>query len=190
MAIIIKGNVMGDVISDGGVKNETHYHYGEEHRVESHIKKNETNTQHVTNITLSSGRQEILDQLLALADKGDWVNGITAEDVKAMLKIVLGQGETTLTDKEAELSEKLWNLLESGRGERLRVTWQNMVGYYDDRHLLKQKSAPVLNTDFFGDKDGSDNINKGRPSRDHMSSVFREVLPLLDAYVPKLDKKV
>ena len=27
MAIIIKGNVQGDVISDGGVKNETHYHY-------------------------------------------------------------------------------------------------------------------------------------------------------------------
>jgi hypothetical protein len=54
---------------------------------------------------------------------------------------------------------------------------------------LKQKSAPALNVDFFGDKDGSDNINKGRPSRDNMSSGFREVLPLLDAYVPKLDKK-
>ena len=41
MAIIIKGDVHGDVISDGGVKNETHYHYGEEHRVESNIKKQE-----------------------------------------------------------------------------------------------------------------------------------------------------
>ncbi len=139
--------------------------------------------------TLSANRQAILDQLLDLADKGDWVNGITSEDVKAMLKIVLGLGETPLTGKEVELSEKLWNLLERGRGERLRVIWQNMIGYYDDRHLLKQKSAPTLNTDFFGDKDGSDNINKGRPSRDNMSSGFREVLPLLDAYVPKLDKK-
>jgi hypothetical protein len=123
-----------------------------------------------------------------LADKGDWVSGVTSENVKTMLKTVLGQGEKPLTGKEGELSEKLWNLLESGRGERLRVTWQNMVGYYDDRHLLKLKSAPALNTDFFGDKDGSDNINKGRPSRDNMSSGFQEVLPLLDAYVPKLDK--
>ena len=140
-------------------------------------------------VTLSTSRQSILNQLLDLADKGDWVNGITSVDVKAMLKIVLGQGENPLTGKEVELSEKLWNLLESGRGERLRVTWQNMIGYYDDRHLLKQKSAPTLNTDFFDDKEGSDNINKGRPSRDNMSSGFREVLPLLDAYVPKLDKK-
>lgn len=28
MAVFIKGKVLGDVISDGGVKNETHYHYG------------------------------------------------------------------------------------------------------------------------------------------------------------------
>jgi len=147
-----------------------------------------SNTQNVTNITVTAGRQSILDHLLDLADKGDWVSGVTSENVKTMLKTVLGQGEKPLTGKEGELSEKLWNLLESGRGERLRVTWQNMVGYYDDRHLLKLKSAPALNTDFFGDKDGSDNINKGRPSRDNMSSGFQEVLPLLDAYVPKLDK--
>ena len=140
-------------------------------------------------VMLSTPRQSILDQLLNLADKGDWVNGITSEDVKAMLMTVLGQGEASLEGKEAEMSEKLWHLLESGRSERLRVTWQNMVGYYDDRRLLKQKSAPALNVDFFGDKNGSDNINKGRPSRDNMPSGFRDVLPLLDAYVPKLDKK-
>ena len=40
-------------------------------------------------ITLSTARQSLFDQLLALANKGDWVNGITSEDVKAMLKIVL-----------------------------------------------------------------------------------------------------
>ena len=140
-------------------------------------------------VTLSTPRQSILDQLLNLADKGDWVNGITSEDVKAMLMTVLGQGEASLEGKEAERAEKLWHLRESGRSELLRLTWQNMVGYYDDRRLLKQKSAPALNVDFFGDKNGSDNINKGRPSRDNMPSGFRDVLPLLDAYVPKLDKK-
>lgn len=143
----------------------------------------------VVKYTPTSNRQAILDQLLALVDKGDWKHNEIADRVKQMLRMVLGLGEIPLAGKEVELSEKLWNLLESGRGERLRVTWQNMIGYYDDRHLLKQKSAPTLNTDFFGDKDGSDNINKGRPSRDNMSSGFREVLPLLDAYVPKLDKK-
>lgn len=148
-----------------------------------------SNTLNVTSITLTPRRQSILEQLLDYADKGDWVSEVTSENVKTMLKMVLGLGDSPLTGKEAEMSETLWKLLESGRGERLRVTWQNMIGYYDDRHLLKQKSAPALNIDFFGDKDGSDNINKGRPSRDNMSSGFREVLPLLDAYVPKLNKK-
>ena len=41
MAIIIKGDVHGDVIGDGGVKNETHYHYGNEQRVESNIRNQE-----------------------------------------------------------------------------------------------------------------------------------------------------
>jgi len=142
-----------------------------------------------TTLSLSDSRQAILDQLLDLADKGDWVNGITSEHIKTMLKAVLGLGESQLKGMEAKMSETLWNLLESGRSERLRVTWQNMIGYYDDRRLLKQKSSPALNKDFFGNKDGSDNINKGRPSRGNMSSGFREILPLLDAYVPKLDKK-
>ena len=139
--------------------------------------------------TLSDSRQAILNQLLDLVDKGDWIKDHIGEQVKAMLKTVLGQGETPLKGNEAELSATFWKLLESGRSERLRVTWQNLVGYFDDNHLLKKKTAPALNMDFFGDKIGSDNINKGRPSRDNMSSGFREILPLLDAYVPKVDKK-
>ena len=60
-----------------------------------------------------------------------------------------------------------------------------MVGYLDDRKLLRQKGSPALNRDFFGDEEGYTNIDKGRPSRNNMSSGFREMLPLLDAYVPK-----
>lgn len=144
---------------------------------------------HGNESSLSDSRQTILNQLLDLADKGDWIKDYIGEQVKAMLKTVLGQGETPLKDNEVELSAIFWKLLESGRSERLKVTWQNLVGYFDDNHLLKQKTAPVLNMDFFGDKIGSDNINKGRPSRDNMSSGFREILPLLDTYVPKVDKK-
>ena len=144
---------------------------------------------HGNESSLSDSRQAILDQLLGLAGKGDWIKDTIGEKVKEMLKTVLGQGETSLRGNEVELSVTFWKLLESGRSERLRVTWQNMVGYFDDNHLLKQKTAPALNMDFFGDKIGSDNINKGRPSRDNMSLGFREILPLLDAYVPRVDKK-
>ena len=136
------------------------------------------------NKELADTRQSIKDELFALAEKGDWVEGITAESIKGMLEMVLGMGETPLNDEEKEMSEELWGMLEHGRGgNRVRVTWQNLVGYFWDKKLLNAKSAPELNKAFFGDKEGSDNINKGKNGR------LKKVTPLLDAYVPKLDKK-
>ena len=140
---------------------------------------------HNSSPSLSAARQDILDRLLALADKGDWKKDGTANRVKQMLLTVLGQGDVQLRGKAAEQSEALWRLLENGRGDRMRIVWQNMVGYLDDRKLLRQKGSPALNRDFFGDEEGYPNIDKGRPSRNNMSSGFREMLPLLDAYVPK-----
>ena len=183
MAIIIKGDVHGDVIGDGGVKNETHYHYGNEHRVEKAVKK-DTNTQQVVNIAFTPMRQSILDQLQDYADKGDWVNSVTSEQIKAMLKAVLGV-DLNLSAEEAEQSEMLWRLLESGRGDRVKIVWQNLVGYLDDRKLFRLKGSPALNKDFFSDDKGYTNIDKGRPSRGLMTADFESVIPLLDAYCPE-----
>ena len=136
------------------------------------------------NKTLSANRQEIFDQLLALTEKGDWVNGITSENVKAMLKAVLGV-EVNLSEKKAELSEVLWHLLESGRGDRVKIVWQNLVGYLDDKKLFRLKGSPALNKDFFGDDKGYTNIDKGRPCKGLMTTDFESVIPLLDAYCPE-----
>ena len=132
----------------------------------------------------SDSRQRILQELCDLAEKGDWARGVTSGDVKAMLVNVLGFGEV-LEDKDAEMSELLWQLLENGRGDRVKIVWQNMVGYLDDRKTLKLKGGPALNKDFFGTEESYSNIDKGRPSRENCSSGFREVIPLLDSYVPK-----
>ena len=181
MAIIIKGDVHGDVIGDGGVKNETHYHYDQKTNNTANVV---SNTQQVVNIALTPLRQSILDQLQDYADKGDWVNGITVENVKAMLKAVLGVA-VNLSAKEAELSEVLWHLLESGRGDRVKIVWQNMVGYLDDRKLFRLKGSPALNKDFFGDDKGYTNIDKGRPSKGLLTADFESIIPLLDAYCPE-----
>lgn len=141
-------------------------------------------SQNDNNNTLSANRQTILDQLLALADKGDWVNGITSENVKAMLKAVLGVDEN-LSAQEAEQSETLWHLLESGRGDRVKIVWQNMVGYLDDKKLFRLKGSPALNKDFFGDDKGYTNIDKGRPSKGLLTADFEHIIPLLDAYCPE-----
>ena len=186
MAIIIKGDVHGDVVSDGGVKNETHYHFGDKHYVEKTMKR-DANTPQVVNIALTPVRQSILAQLRDYADKGDWVAGIASGDVKRMLQTVLGQGEVSLPASEAEMSETLWHLLENGRGDRVKIVWQNLVGYLDDRKLLRLKGSPALNKDFFGDDNGYTNIDKGRPSKDCMTADFESVIPLLDAYLPRVD---
>ena len=148
------------------------------------IKPSAENTINHT-VTQSTARQTILEQLLALAGKGDWGNGITSDSVKQMLRSVLGQGETPLTGKEAEQSETLWHLLENGRGDRVTIVWQNLVGYLDDKKLFRLKGSPALNKDFFGDDKGYTNIDKGRPSKGLMTADFESIIPLLDAYCPK-----
>ena len=137
-------------------------------------KKDETGT----NSPLYTSRQEMLDQLLALADKGGWLNGVTADAIKTMIRQVLQKSET------------LWQLLEKGRGDRVRIVWQNLIGYFVDRKLLPSTiGAPALNKMFFGDDKGYTNIDKGRPSKELMTADFESLVSLLDAYLPRVDKK-
>ncbi|MCR5193434.1 MAG: hypothetical protein K6D59_09030 [Bacteroidales bacterium] len=141
------------------------------------------------NKELADTRQSIKDELFALVEKGDWVDDITAEDIKTMLRNVLGIGEVSLTTKQAKLSEGLWSLLEKGRKSecgRVRIVWENIVGFLDESRLLVQKGASALDKDFFGDSKGYTNIDKGRPNSNNMSKGFREIMPLLEAFVPKL----
>jgi len=186
------GTVNGDVIETGGIKNVTNHYYGSEHGLEHHEKRNtrvkesSQSLTNVMNITLSETRQSIFNQLLDYPDKGEWARGITAEDIKTMLKAIMGLSEKTLPDEDAEMSETLCHLLENGRGDRVKIVWQNIVGYLDDKKLFQQKGSPALNKDFFGNEENYSNIDKGRPSRDNMSSGFRDLLPLLDAYVPTI----
>ena len=177
------------ISSDGNMQNSEDAEVIEEVKdsEESSINLRQTSKSYETTLTVR--RQEILDQLLALVDKGDWKHEGLADGVKQMMRTVLGLGETPLTGKEAELSEALWHLLENQRGDRVKIVWQNIVGYLDEKKLFSMKGSPALNRDFFGNDDGYTNIDKGRPSRNNMSNGFRDVLPLLDAYVPKLDKK-
>lgn len=141
---------------------------------------------------INDTREAIADELLALAENGDWVEDITAEDITLMLRNVLGMGEVSLTAKQAKLSNGLWSLLEKGRKGKLgrvRIIWENIVGFLDEERLLVQKGASALDKDFFGDDKGYTNIDKGRPNSNNMPKGFREIMPLLEAFVPKLPKR-
>lgn len=124
---------------------------------------------------ISPSRQSIVAGLMNLIDKGAWNSGVSAEEIKVLMQEVLGQ------------SEMLWQLLERGRGDRLRIVWQNLTGYFMDRQLLPANvGAPALNRMFFGDTNNYSNIDKGRPSKGLMTADFESVVALLDQHIARM----
>jgi len=107
--------------------------------------------------------------------------------MKAFMLQVLGVGKSPLPDEKVGMSQKLWGLLEKRRGgDALRVTWQNLVGYFDDKGLFGHAGgSPALNEMFFGNQDNYSNIDKGREESKNVHKDFKSVFPLLDAYIPQ-----
>ena len=132
---------------------------------------------------LSSSRQEILEQLLHYVTKGNWIAPATVAGIQDYLRTVLNAGEKRLTGDDARMSADLWKMLEQGRGDRVKVVMQNLIGYFVSRKWL-QRGSPALNKAFFGKEDGYSNIDKGNPRGSDMSQGFRNVLPLLEKTDP------
>lgn len=119
-------------------------------------------------VELSPQRHTMLGRLLELAGRGDWHQPASVEYIDGLLEGLARRDE-------------FWHLLEQGRGDRVRVTWQNLVGYFAERGFLPAGlGSPALNKMFFGQSaDDYQNIDKGR-RRDSMSAGFRALLPLID----------
>lgn len=131
------------------------------------------------NASLHESRQAILDELLALVDKGDWAKGVSAEAIKRMLTTVLGTDDSVLTEEEREMSKDLWGMFEHGRGDRVKIMCENLIGYFAEKKLFALNDTPALSILFFGNKESINNINKGKNGR------LSKVAPLLDAHLPK-----
>ena len=96
MGIIIKGDVKGDVIGDGGVKNETHYHYGNEPQVD--VKRG-------TEVVVDDANT-IPDVLLSEVAQDIWCNlreaGFIVPDGYALAEGVSANQATYIADRMAE----------------------------------------------------------------------------------------
>lgn len=137
---------------------------------------------------LTDAQQQLLTLLEALIAKGDWRQPASVESIGKMMRTVLNVDGTALTAEEVALSERLWSLLETRRGgDALRVTWQNLIGYFDEQQFFHPhiQGSPSLSKLFFGTTDGYTNIDKGRPGKSGMLNDFKAVLPLLDKYCPQ-----
>lgn len=136
---------------------------------------------------LPERRKEIIGYIEELIEKGDWVEPASVETMCAFMRQVLGVGTQVLTEDEEKLSQILWSLFEKRRGgDAFRVTWQNLIGYFDDNGLFGHAGgSPALNEQFFGNNDNYSNIDKGRINAKDMLKAFKNILPLLNTYLPQ-----
>ena len=103
------------------------------------------------------------------------------------MRQVLGLGPQCLTTDEKVMSSTLWKLLENRKGgNAVRVTWQNLIGYFAERGLVNNHGgSPMLNKMFFYTDEGYSNIDKGRPCKNNLLKDLKVVIPLLDTYCPR-----
>ena len=134
--------------------------------------------------TLSPSRRKIAKKLIELLSHGDWLNKVTTQDMQGMMRNILGVGEP-LDKDDLALSNNLWALIESGRGgDRVKIVFQNMIGYFIAKDLLSHGSKSQ-NKKFFNDESSSyTNIDKGRRDNDRPKG-FKEIVPLLDKFCPE-----
>lgn len=131
---------------------------------------------------LNKVEQQILDQLMDLAEKGDWTQGATVESIQAGLKRALGVGDPLPEELQAQ-SEQLWTLFKKRGGcdaeKSLRVTWLNIAGWCVKKGILKGGSDNDICKRFFpncGDKDYM-NVSRGR---NDSVKTFVEIHKLLE----------
>ncbi len=134
---------------------------------------------------LSSRRQSIMDRLDDLIERGEWMKPANEENIKRMMRDVLNQGEYALQGDELTMSDMLWNMLEHRKGDSVKVTFQNLIGFFIYNRYFPPVGSPKLQEIFFGSVDDYTNIDKGRPDRRYMPDNFRQILPLLDKYKPQ-----
>lgn len=134
---------------------------------------------------LSRSRRMILERLDALIRRGEWLKPATEENITQMMRDVLNQGDYALQGADRKLSDTLWNLLEHRKGDAVRVTWQNLIGYFIYNRFLPMLGSPKMQEMFFKSVDDYTNIDKGKPDSHYMPERFRQILPLLDRFKPK-----
>lgn len=136
---------------------------------------------------LTDARKEIINRLEILIEKGDWVEPASTDIIKNYIRLVLGVGTKKLIGEDKVLSDTLWSLLELGKKDRVRIVFQNMIGYFMFYKLLPEsRGTKTLNCDFFGKNAPTyQNINHGKPGNANMPADFNNILPLLNKYRPK-----
>jgi len=105
-----------------------------------------------------------------------------------LLNTIYGRDMSLLEDGDMSQCEKMWSLVESGRGDRIVTIQANLAGFFSEENLLFGSPKEISNDLFGKNNNQCNNINKGNSQR--CSNAFSEVTPFLRKYVDKMIRKV
>ena len=102
-------------------------------------------------IRLSNARQSKLDEIIGILQNGDWKAPATSENIAQLLNAVFGKEMSLLDEEDIHLCEKMWSLVEGGRGDRKKIISANFAGFFADENLLNGTSKDISNALFESD---------------------------------------
>ena len=135
---------------------------------------------------LNKVEQQILDQLMDLAEKGNWTQGATVESIQAGMKLALGVGDP-LPEELLEQSDQLWWLFQNrpvgicndAKERRIMITWLNIAGWCVKKGILKGGTDNDICKRFFPNCGDKDYMNVSRGRKDSVKT-FIEIYKLLE----------
>ena len=139
-------------------------------------------------INMSAARQSKLDNIIGTLQKGNWKQPASIKNITMLLNTIYGRDLSSLEEGDKSQCEKMWSLVESGRGDRIVTIQANLAGFFSEENLLFGSPKEISNDLFGKNNNQCNNINKGNSQR--CSNAFSEVTPFLRKYVDKMIRKV
>ena len=138
---------------------------------------------------MDADRQSKLEEIIGILKKGDWKQPATADNIELLLNTVFGKDTSLLDESDATECEKMWALVEKGKGkDRKVIISAKLAGYIGrEENLIKSDGPKAISDDLFGKNNNQVNaINKGKKG---CSEDFDAVIPFLKKYINKINFK-
>ena len=138
---------------------------------------------------MDAGHQSKLDEIIGILQKGDWKLPATADNVKLLLNTVFGKDTSLLDEGDIDECEKMWALVEGGKGkDRKVIVSAKLAGFMGrEENLMKNDGPKAISDELFGKHNSQVSaINKGKLG---CSNDFDAVIPFLKKYIDKIIRK-
>ena len=136
--------------------------------------------------TLNEARQSKLDEIIGILQKGNWKQPANADNIELLLNTVFGKDISLLDEGDVDKCEKMWALVEGGRGnDRIIIVSAKLAGFIGrEENLIKSDGPKAISDELFGKHNNQVNaINKGKLG---CSNDFDAVIPFLKKYIDKI----